>query len=273
MQSNQEFALIIHNVHKHFRNVQALRGASFLVEKGTIHALLGPNGAGKTTLLRIIAGIIKPDYGQVIAFNMPPGSPELIGLMGYMTQNTVGYQNITAWKNVTLFAEIAGIDKQMINEKTEYLFSELEIMNLKSRKFKELSGGEKRTVNLIRTIIIGDKLLLLDEPTAGLDLERAAKVRKLIQKLSKEGRTILLSSHIVTDLENLSQYITILHSGKTIFTGTKEQAIDTFTTDEKRSLENALLNAFDNNPSQNNLNSAEETQEGQLHSEKTGKSI
>ena len=250
-----EYALIINNVYKSFDNVHALKGVSFNVKKNSIHALLGPNGAGKTTLLRIIAGIIKPDLGKVLAFNLSPGEPELIGNLGYMTQNTVGYQNVTVWKNVTMFAEIAGMNKEEIKEKTEMLFNELEVQNLANRKFKELSGGEKRTINLIRTILIGKKLLLLDEPTAGLDIERASKVRKLIQNLANNGSTILLSSHIVTDLENLSQYITIIHSGKTLFTGTKNEAVEQFSPPGEKSLEAALLNAFENHQPMNEYKS------------------
>ncbi len=230
------------DVCKLFGQVEALRNINFKIKKGEIHALLGPNGAGKTTLLRIMCGIIRPSMGRVRILGRSSTDPALRGKIGYMPQVTAGYHNLSAWDNVKIFAELAGIGTDFFEKQAYSLFRLLRLEEKIHATFDEMSSGEQRAVSLIRSIIIGNEILLLDEPTSGLDLERARIVRNLIAKLQNMGRTIILSSHIVTDVEELAEKVLILKRGELLFKGKKNDLITRFASNE--GLEKALLKAF-----------------------------
>ena len=236
-------AIELVNICKKFSHVIALRNITLKMEKGGIFALLGPNGAGKTTLLRVLCGIVRPSKGMALVLGKNPNDPFLRGKIGYLPQTTAGYHNLSAWENIKIFAQLAGIEYTRFQERANSLFKELRLEEKIDTNFDQLSSGEQRAVSLIRAVIIGNEILLLDEPTTGLDLERARIVRNLISRLHGEGRTIILSSHIVTDIEELAERIAVLKKGTILFYGRKEQLIQEYAPEQN--LEQALLEAFD----------------------------
>ena len=239
---NSKNAIELEKVVKGFNHTIALNKISLNIERGGIYALLGPNGAGKTTLLRIICGILQPTEGKVLVLGKDPKDPSVIGKIGYLPQIVSGYHNLSAWENIKIFAQLASIKNDVFQKKADYLLEMLRLDDKTHLDFHRMSTGEQRAISLIRAIIIGSEILLLDEPTTGLDLERAKIVRNLISHLHEEGKTIVLSSHIVTDIEELAEKVAVLKEGNLLFDGRKEGLIERYAPSEN--LEQALLKAF-----------------------------
>jgi len=244
---NQELIIETKDLCKSFGQKQVLKNVSLHVLKGSIYALLGPNGAGKTTTIRILTGIMKPTSGEVYVQGVDViKKPEDVRAeIGILSQLSAGYKDIKTRDNILLFTSIVGIDREEASKKMMALLELLEMNDKLELNFGKLSGGEKRVINLVRTIISSGELIILDEPTTGLDIARAKKVRDIIQELvTKEGKTVLMSSHITSDLEDLATHTGILKEGKLIFEGTKEDVIKTYA--PEGNFEMAIINAFEN---------------------------
>jgi ABC-type multidrug transport system ATPase subunit len=235
------------NLCKSFGQKQVLNNVSLHIPKGSIYALLGPNGAGKTTTIRILTGIMKPTSGEAIVQNIDVvKEPEKIRAeIGILSQLSAGYKDFKTQDNILLFTSIVGVDKIEAIIKMNKLLSHLEMQDKLDLNFGKLSGGEKRVINLVRTIISSGDLIILDEPTTGLDIARAKKVRDIIKELVEiEGKTVLMSSHITSDLEDLATHTGILKEGRLVFEGTKEEVIKTYA--PSGDFEEAIINAFEN---------------------------
>ncbi|NHJ84758.1 MAG: ABC transporter ATP-binding protein [Asgard group archaeon] len=235
------------NMCKSFNSKQVLQNVSLKVPKGSIYALLGPNGAGKTTSIRIITGIMKPTEGEIYVQGVdvvkhPEGIRSEIGIL---SQLSAGYKDFKTKDNILLFTSIAGVENEVAITKMRDLLSKLAMLDKLEQNFGKLSGGEKRVISLVRTIISSKDLIILDEPTTGLDIARAKKVRDIIHDLVKnEGKTVLMSSHITSDLEALATHAGILREGKLVFQGTKEEIIKTYA--PGGTFEDAIITAFEN---------------------------
>jgi ABC-type multidrug transport system ATPase subunit len=242
-----EMIIRTENLCKSFGSKQVLRDVSIHIPKGSIYALLGPNGAGKTTTIRILTGILKPTSGNVFVqdIDVVKNSDQIRAEIGILSQLSAGYKDIKTKDNILLFTSIVGIDKEIATEKMFKLLSHLEMLDKLDLNFGKLSGGEKRVVNLVRTIISSGDLIILDEPTTGLDIARAKKVRDIIKELvEKEGKTVLMSSHITSDLEDLATHTGILKEGELVFEGTKDEVIKVYA--PTGDFEEAIINAFEN---------------------------
>lgn len=233
------------NLCKNFGSKQILKNVSLHIQKGCIYALLGPNGAGKTTTIRILTGILKPTSGEVFVQGIDVvKNPELVrSEIGILSQLSAGYKDFKTRDNILLFTSIVGVDKLEASIKMNELLRLLEMEDKLDLNFGKLSGGEKRVVSLVRTIISSGDLIILDEPTTGLDIARAKLVRDIIHDLvEKEGRTVVMSSHITSDLEDLATHTGILKDGELVFEGTKEEVIQTYAPDS--TFEDAIITSF-----------------------------
>ncbi len=200
-------AVAVADLRKRYGAHQVLKGLTFQVEQGEIFALLGVNGAGKTTALECIEGQRQPDGGSVT----------LRGKRGIQLQNASLPAHIRPMEAVKLFAKWKGakISSDMLEE--------LGIPQLGKRQYRELSTGQKRRLHLALALIGEPELLFLDEPTAGLDVEGRIALHRLIQSLKGRGRTILLASHDMAEVESLCDRIAILNRGEMAFLGTVPQ--------------------------------------------------
>jgi len=242
---SKDFIIETKNLCKSFGSKQILKDVSLKIPKGCIYALLGPNGAGKTTTIRILTGILKPTSGEVYVQGVDVVSnPELVrSEIGILSQLSAGYKDFKTRDNILLFTSIVGVDKLEATIKMEELLRLLEMEDKLDLNFGKLSGGEKRVVSLVRTIISSGDLIILDEPTTGLDIARAKLVRDIIQDLvEKEGRTVVMSSHITSDLEHLATHTGILKDGELVFEGTKGEVIQAYAPDSD--FEEAIISAF-----------------------------
>ncbi|MGC9779242.1 MAG: ABC transporter ATP-binding protein [Candidatus Heimdallarchaeota archaeon] len=242
-----EFIIETKELRKSFGNKEILKGISLHVPKGSIYALLGPNGAGKTTTIRILTGILKPTSGDVyvLGVDVKKNPEEIRAEIGILSQLSAGYKDFKTRDNILLFTSIVGVDRDEANQKMMKLLSDLDMLDKLDQNFGKLSGGEKRVINLVRTIISSGELIILDEPTTGLDIARAKKVRDIIHSLVKmDGKTVLMSSHITSDLEDLATHTGILKEGELVFEGTKKEVIEKYASDGD--FEVAIISAFEN---------------------------
>ena len=236
-----------HQMSKHFKLLLAVDGVNLKIQRGKIYALLGPNGAGKTTTIRMLLGLLKPTYGNISVNGIDVVlNPKAIrGKIGLLPQVSAAYYDLTSMQNIKFILEMNGMPYEEVSQTLGSYFQTLEITHeMLNKPFSKLSGGEQRSISFIMAIITNKEFLVLDEPTSGLDIARAKYIRSIIKKLVEdEGKTILLSSHIVSDLEELADYCGILKQGKLIFQGKKEEIINAYAPDTQ-DFEDAIIEAF-----------------------------
>ena len=242
-----EFMVKTVNLSKDFKMTRAVDRVNIEIPKKSIYALLGPNGAGKTTTIRMILGLLRPSSGQVYVngFNVSENPKSIRGQIGLLPQFSAAYYDLTPLQNIKFILELNNLAFEEVNVKMTEYFEKLDIkQELLQKSFTKLSGGEQRAISFIMAAITDKEFLILDEPTSGLDIARAKYIRSIIKDLVEiEGKTILLSSHIVSDLEELADYCGILKEGSLVFQGDKEEIINTYSR-ETNDFEDAIINAF-----------------------------
>ena len=221
MRANME---ILH-VSKQYKNgVTALEDVSFCVGSG-VFGLLGHNGAGKTTLMKALVTVLKPSAGtiRVCGFDAATQGKEVRARVGYLPQELAMYPSLSVWDFVNYMAQIKGIrDKKAVSAVLE----EVEMLEFSRRKIGQLSGGMKRRVGIAQALIGNPPILVVDEPTAGLDPEERVRFRGLLSRYASEGRTVLLSTHIVEDIHQLCGELAVLRKGRLFYAGTSAALLE-----------------------------------------------
>ncbi len=202
--------------------VKAVDGISFTSKPGEIFGVLGPNGAGKTTLLRMLATILEPTDGtaKVAGFDIRTQAQEVRTHIGYLSGSTALYERLTAREMVTYFAELNGLSHDEIKTRIQQIFTELDMHEFADARCDKLSTGQKQRVSIARTIIHQPPVLFFDEPTSGLDIITARTIIKFIRRCRDEGRTVIFSTHIMSEVEALCDRIAIVYKGKLAALGT-----------------------------------------------------
>lgn len=194
----------------------ALDNISFSFENGIL-GLLGKNGAGKTTLIKTILGLIKPTMGTVELID-----PESAVRVSYMPQELSLHPNLTIYESLDYHGILCGLPKSVRAERIPSLLNETNLLEHKNKKIRSLSGGMKRRVSLAQAMLNDPNVLVIDEPTVGLDPEERIKIRNLIYSFST-GRTIVFSTHIIEDLASVCQKLIVLDKGKLIYDNSVEE--------------------------------------------------
>ncbi len=208
---------IIHVTKKYSNGVMALNDISFCVGSG-VFGLLGHNGAGKTTLMKALVTVLSPSAGtiRVCGFDSRKQGNEVRERIGYLPQELAMYPSLSVFDFVNYMAELKGIhDKKAVCEVLE----QVEMLEFSKRKIKQLSGGMKRRVGIAQALIGNPQILVVDEPTAGLDPEERVRFRGLLSRYAREGRTVLLSTHIVEDVHQLCEELAVLRKGQLFYAG------------------------------------------------------
>ncbi len=213
--------LVANNVTKKFGNQIALNNVSLAIPKNTIYGLLGPNGAGKTTLIRIINQITYPDSGEVI-FDGELLQPRHIAHIGYLPEERGLYKNMKVGEQAIYLAQLKGLSKSDANQKLKYWFDKLEMGDWWNRKIQELSKGMAQKIQFIVTVLHEPKLLIFDEPFSGFDPINANIIKDEIINLKEKGTSIIFSTHRMESVEELCEYITLLHNAEKILDGRLE---------------------------------------------------
>ena len=217
--------LVISDLTKEFHGIKAVNQIDFSMGNG-IYGLLGVNGAGKTTLMRMICTLIHPTSGSITCdgkdiFEM---DGDYRKLLGYLPQEFGFYPDFTVIDYLKYIASIKGIPSGVANKKVEIVLQQVGMERSKNVKMKKLSGGMKRRVGIAQAILNDPKILILDEPTAGLDPNERIRFRNLISELS-QNRMVLLSTHIVSDIENVASRIFFMKDGEIRLSGTIEELL------------------------------------------------
>ena len=222
--------LKITNVSKSFRGKKVIEDISFQIQSGTISGLLGPNGAGKTTVFYIIAGIIKSDRGEIFLNEKNISSLAMhkrafLGLK-YLPQEPSIFQNLTVQENLLGLAEISFKDKDLISDFIEKSIKEFNLEDIINKKGRVLSGGQRRKVEIARTLASDPKIILLDEPFAGIDPIAVDDIKKTLLNLKEKGIGILITDHNVRESLEICDKALVINAGKKIAEGTKEELIN-----------------------------------------------
>lgn len=203
--------LTLTNVAKSFKEVEALIKVDLEIESGQVVGLVGGNGAGKTTLLRLMAGVMEPTKGTIYFQNNPVSS--MRDKLGVVPESTGLYSRLTAWENIRYHSRIYGISDEVAWNRVSHFAQMLDLNDALSRHTKGFSRGMRQKTALLRALAHGPDILLLDEPTAGLDVTSARTVRKLVGQLRDEGGTVIYSTHHLAEAQQVCDRIIIVHNG------------------------------------------------------------
>lgn len=218
-------AISVKGVSKHFKDVTALDNVTFNVRKGEIFSLLGPNGAGKTTLLKIICGILPPDSGEVkiLGINVSEKPFEAKRKIGYVPQESIVYDKLNGWENIVFYASLYGLSSSQIRSRAEELIRRLGLENHVKKLVKTYSGGLRKRLSLAVSLIHDPEILILDEPTVGLDPSARREFWKIIEGLREDGVTVLMATHYMEEADVLSDRVAIINEGKIIAIGSPDE--------------------------------------------------
>lgn len=197
-------------------NIVALRDVSMLVPRGEIFALLGPNGAGKTTLFKILLGIVSATSGETEICGMPASSPESRNKIGYLPENHRFPDHLTGAGLLRLTGRLHGISKNGIENRIKQLLDTVGMSRWGSTSLKKYSKGMAQRIGLAQALMPDPDVLLLDEPTDGVDPVGRVEIRDVLKKLRSEGKTIILNSHLLSEVESIADSVAILSGGRLI---------------------------------------------------------
>jgi sodium transport system ATP-binding protein len=218
------------NLSKYFKDkkrgqVKAVDGVSFKAEPGKIYGLLGANGAGKTTTLRMLATILQPTGGTaVVAGHDIVKEPDQVRMkVGFLSTATALYARLTAQEMVEYFGRLHGMDNNLLRERVDKIFTLLDMNEFRDQRCEKLSTGMKQKVSIARTLVHDPPVMIFDEPTIGLDVMTARTIVQFIRDCRAQGKTVIFSTHVMSEVEKLCNTIGIIHNGRLLAEGTLEQ--------------------------------------------------
>lgn len=216
--------LVIDRVSKQYKNKIAVDRISLKLEKG-IYGLLGANGAGKTTLMRMICGILTPTSGTITYDGVDVSEEDYRAVLGYLPQDFGYYPDFSGKDFLLYMAALKGLSKKSAQKKVKELLELVSLEEVAKKKIKTYSGGMKQRLGIAQALLNDPEILILDEPTAGLDPKERVRFRNLIADLGKDN-IVILSTHIVSDIDRIADHILMMNNGKLVFEGTREEITD-----------------------------------------------
>ena len=229
--------LMIHvrNLSKRYNELRtdgflALAGISFDAMPGQIYGLLGPNGAGKTTALRILSTVLKPTGGTAIVngFEVSKSPDEVRRQIGFVSTNTAIYDRMTAWEMVQFFGALYQMDPEKLQIRMESLFTKFQMNDIRNMLCSKMSTGMKQKVSIARAIIHDPPVLIFDEATSGLDILVAREVLGTVEQLTDQGKCVIFSSHIMSEVKRLCDRIAVMHHGRILAEGTIDELVNAY---------------------------------------------
>jgi sodium transport system ATP-binding protein len=215
------------NLVKHFRDkkrgeVCAVGGVSFQCRPNEIYGLLGANGAGKTTTLRMLATILTPTEGTAIVagYDVTRQPEKVRSCVGFLSTATALYGRLSAQEMVEYFGRLHGLDEPTLRARIATIFDRLEMNDFRDRRCDQLSTGMKQKVSIARTLVHDPSVMIFDEPTVGLDVMAARTIIGFIRECRERGKTVIFSTHVMSEVEKLCDHIGIIHGGKLLAEGT-----------------------------------------------------
>lgn len=224
-------------------SVAALNGVSFEVRPGEVFGLLGPNGAGKTTCLRLLSTVLRPTSGRAIiaGYDVARFPAEVRGRIGFMSNNTGIYDRMTAWEMVEYFGRLYGLAGDELDRRMNEVFELLQMNDFREMLGSKMSTGMRQKVSIARTIIHDPPVLIFDEPTSGLDVLVARNVIEAVAQLRDAGKSIIYSTHIMSEVERLCDRVAVIHKGDILAMGTRAELCEQHGLDSMEDLFFALI--------------------------------
>jgi ABC-2 type transport system ATP-binding protein len=213
------------SVSKSFGNIEAIKNVSFSIDKGEIFGILGPNGAGKSTIVNILNTLVKPDKGDVIidGVNIKDDGDTIKLIMGVVPQEIALYEELSAYENLMFWGGLYDIPKPELKENVNKTLEIVDLVNRKDDRIKTFSGGMKRRINIACSLLHNPKILVLDEPTVGVDPQNRNHIFEVIERLNNEGMTIIYTTHYMEEAERFCDKIAIIDVGRIIAQGTLKE--------------------------------------------------
>ena len=219
-----------HNLSKNFTDkkrgvIHAVESVSFRAEPGRIYGLLGANGAGKTTTLRMLATLLKPSSGSatVAGFDVVRDAQEVRANVGFLAASTALYGRLTAREMITYFGKLNGLESSEIKTRIAKLSAELDMDEFLDRRCDKFSTGMKQKTSIARTLIHDPEVMVFDEPTLGLDVMTSRSIVRFVRECRNRGKTVIYSTHVMSEVEKLCDKIGIIHDGKLCAEGTLDE--------------------------------------------------
>jgi len=223
--------LTVSNLTKYYGKFRALDSVSFTVDKGWVYGYLGPNGAGKTTTIRILLGLLRPDQGEVQVAGINPARDPVNALqfVGYAPELPTLQTFFTGEQLLDFMGKMFGLSPQARKEKIWQLLDLVGLKEWGKKKIGNYSKGMVQRLSVALALVNDPMVLIMDEPTIGMDPEATAHFRSLFTSLSKEGKTIFISSHLLDEVQRICTHVGMINKGKIVFTGPIEQVLEAFT--------------------------------------------
>ncbi|MCF0149064.1 MAG: ABC transporter ATP-binding protein [Clostridium sp.] len=218
----------IKDLVKKYDDIIAVDNINLSIEEGEIYGILGPNGAGKSTTISLICSLLFPTSGEIKVFgeDIRKNLKSIKKHLGLVPQNIALYKDFTAYENVKFFGELYGLRGKKLNEAIDKALEFTGLLDVKKKKAEKFSGGMLRRLNIACAIVHKPKILIMDEPTVGIDPQSRNNIMQAVKKLNKEGVTIIYTTHYMEEAESLCSKIAIIDKGKIIVEGTKEELKD-----------------------------------------------
>ena len=217
--------LTIDHLHKHYGKIHAVNDLSLEIEKGSVFGILGPNGSGKTTTLGMLLGVIQPSSGSFAWFGEPAQSPHRAAAsrkrIGAILETPIFYPYLSATENLKIVAQIKDCPYHRIDE----VLHTVDLHERKDDKFKTYSLGMKQRLAIASALLADPEVMILDEPTNGLDPQGIAEIRSLIVQIAEQDKTILLASHLLDEVQKVCSHFAVLKRGRRIYTGRVDEAL------------------------------------------------
>ncbi len=215
----------LRDVVKRYDTVLAVDNINLSINKGEIFGLLGPNGAGKSTTIKMIIGLLKQNSGDITVNGMDVRKDPLKvkKIMGFVPQELAIYENLSAVENIKYFGRLYGLNNKELKERTEEALEFTGLVNHRKQKTKSFSGGMKRRLNIACSIVHQPEIIIMDEPTVGIDPQSRNHILKSVRELNKKGSTIIYTSHYMEEVEIICDRVGIIDHGKLIACGTKNE--------------------------------------------------
>ena len=230
--------LELKNLTKRYGTRVAVNGLSLTLRRGERFGLLGPNGAGKTTTISMLVGSLPPDSGEIVfeGMTLKGESEQAKRKIGYVPQELALYDDLTALQNLELFGALYGLTPALLTERCHYCLTLAGLTDRANQRVKTFSGGMKRRLNLAIALVHGPELLVLDEPTVGVDPQSRNAIFETLEKLADDGMTLLYTTHYMEEVERLCERIAILDEGQIVAEGSLAELADLFPRPTRRTI-------------------------------------
>ena len=218
-------AVVVERLTKVFDGFTAVDHISFTVRRGIIYGFLGPNGAGKTTTLRMLSTVLKPTDGtaRILGYDIRREPGRVRKVIGLVPEETGVYDRLTPVENLLFYGKLRGMGEQELRNRIRELLERLALWEKRNELSGRLSKGMKRKLAFARAVIHDPPVLFLDEPTLGVDVMSAREIREMIREAAREGKTVILSSHNMWEVQNLCSELSIINKGKIVYSGSIEK--------------------------------------------------